>query len=203
MRENHIKRGTIREDGKVFWCYDERSKNPEVWIDKDVYKNRHEKDKIRSKKWNADNLDKFKSNSKRWNQRNRERCREYCKKWRSKNKKRKREYESQLKKLSTLYGITQSIRALVLTKFREGGYTKKSKVYEIIGCSYDDFKKHIESQFQEGMSWQNHNRYGWHLDHIIPCASAKTEEELIKLNHYTNYQPLWAKDNMTKGSKIL
>ena len=203
MRENHIKRGTIREDGKVFWCYDKRLKNPEVWLDKYVYKDRYEKDNIRSKKWNYDNLDKFKNNSKRWNQKNRERCREYCKRWRSKNKKRKREYESQLKMLSPLYGITQSIRALVLTKFRERGYTKKSKVYKIIGCSYDDFKKHIESQFKEGMTWENHNRYGWHLDHIIPCASAKTEEELIKLNHYTNYQPLWAKDNMTKGTKLL
>ena len=203
MRENHIKRGTIREDGKVFWCYDNRLKNPEVWLDQYVYKDRYKKDKIRSKKWNYDNLDKFKNNSKRWNQKNRERCREYCKRWRSKNKKRKREYESQLKMLSPLYGITQSIRALVLTKFRERGYTKKSKVYKIIGCSYDDFKKHIESQFKEGMTWENHNRYGWHLDHIIPCASAKTEEELIKLNHYTNYQPLWAKDNMTKGSKLL
>jgi len=203
MRENQIKRGTIREDGKIFWCIDNRLKNPEIWLDQNAYQNRHNKDKIRSKKWNSDNLHKVKSNSKSWNQRNKDKCREYCKKWRSKNKKRKREYESQLKKLSPLYGITQSIRALVLTKFREGGYTKKSKVYEMLGCSYADFKKHIESQFKEGMSWKNHNRHGWHLDHIIPCASANSEQELIKLNHYTNYQPLWAKDNMTKGSKLL
>lgn len=47
------------------------------------------------------------------------------------------------------------------------------------------------------------DNYGeWHLDHIIPISSAKTEEEVIKLNHYTNFQPLWAEDNWNKGNKI-
>ncbi len=53
------------------------------------------------------------------------------------------------------------------------------------------------------MSWDNHTKYGWHIDHIIPLASAKTEEELKSLCHYTNLQPLWAKENLSKGAKII
>jgi hypothetical protein len=62
-------------------------------------------------------------------------------------------------------------------------------------------KKHLEIQFIEGMSWENQGK--WHIDHKIPLSSAKTEEEVYKLCHYTNLQPLWAEDNLKKGSKIL
>jgi len=51
------------------------------------------------------------------------------------------------------------------------------------------------------MSWEN---YGdWHIDHIIPISSAKNNDEVYKLNHYTNFQPLWALDNMKKSNKII
>lgn len=73
----------------------------------------------------------------------------------------------------------------------------------ILGCSWQTLKEHIESKFTEDMTWDNHGQYGWHLDHIIPLASAKTEEELYKLNHYTNLQPLWWRDNIIKSDKIL
>jgi hypothetical protein len=51
------------------------------------------------------------------------------------------------------------------------------------------------------MNWQNHGE--WHFDHIYPVSLAKNEEELIKLNHYTNFQPLWKKDNLEKRNKII
>ena len=50
------------------------------------------------------------------------------------------------------------------------------------------------------MTWEN--RSDWHIDHIIPIASAITEEDVIRLNHYTNLRPLWAKDNLAKGAKM-
>jgi len=83
---------------------------------------------------------------------------------------------------------------------RNGGYTKKSTANEILGADYAKVSAHLESQFKDGMSWEN--RSEWHIDHIIPLASAKNEDELIKLFHYTNLQPLWAIDNLKKGAII-
>jgi len=80
------------------------------------------------------------------------------------------------------------------------GFSSKPKTQEMLGCDWDIFIAHIESKFKDGMSWEN--RSDWHIDHIIPLDSAKTMEELEKLAHYTNTQPLWAQDNLRKGAKI-
>jgi hypothetical protein len=77
---------------------------------------------------------------------------------------------------------------------------KTKSTSQILGCDWQTFKKHIQNQFQEGMTWDNHGE--WHYDHIIPMSSAQTEEEVYKLNHYTNIQPLWAEDNLKKSDKI-
>ena len=80
----------------------------------------------------------------------------------------------------------------------------KNKTHnEVMGCSSEFLKEYLEKQFTEKMSWENHGFYGWHIDHIVPLSSAKTEEEVYKLCHYTNLQPLWAEDNLKKGVKIL
>jgi hypothetical protein len=82
------------------------------------------------------------------------------------------------------------------TYFRNGGFTKKTRTYEILGCSFEEFKSHLESKFELWMNWENRGlyngevNYGWDLDHIIPISSAETEEDIIKLNHYTNLRPL-------------
>ena len=80
------------------------------------------------------------------------------------------------------------------------GKNKKSS-FEYVGCSIGELKKHLSFQFTEGMSWEN---YGdWHIDHIKPCASfdLSIEEEKHKCFNYSNLQPLWAKDNLKKGTK--
>lgn len=100
----------------------------------------------------------------------------------------------------SLFKMRLSIRNLIYCSMKRQGYTKSSKTYKILGCDFDTFKKHIERQFTKGMTWENHGE--WHYDHIIPISSAQTEEEVIKLNHYTNFQPLWAEDNLRKSNKI-
>jgi hypothetical protein len=67
--------------------------------------------------------------------------------------------------------------------------------------SWLEYKNYIESKFQEGMDWNNYGE--WHIDHIIPLSSASNENELERLFHYTNCQPLWAKDNLSKSDKII
>lgn len=90
---------------------------------------------------------------------------------------------------------------MIANCLKEGGFKKRPRTEQILCCSFDAFKAYIESKFKTGMTWNN--RQFWHLDHIIPLASATSEEELLKLNHYTNFQPLWADENIRKSNKIL
>jgi hypothetical protein len=99
-------------------------------------------------------------------------------------------------KLST--NISNSIRKSIYNN----GFKKHTKTHKILGCSSDKFKRHLESQFQEGMTWDNYGRNGWHIDHIYPVSKARDEEHLLELNHYTNLQPLWEKDNIAKGNRL-
>jgi hypothetical protein len=102
-----------------------------------------------------------------------------------------------------LFKLINIMRARTRLFFKSKNLKKQNSTLEIIGCAPVLLKEHLENQFTEGMSWDNHGQYGWHIDHIIPLSSAKTEEEIYKLSHYTNLQPLWAKDNLKKGDKIL
>lgn len=83
----------------------------------------------------------------------------------------------------------------------KGGYKKECRTHEILGCSFEEFKSYLESKFDIWMSWDNYGKYngefnyGWDIDHIKPISSAKTKEEIIKLNHYTNLQPLCSYTN--------
>ena len=91
-----------------------------------------------------------------------------------------------------------------LSKALHGNYKNGSAVKDL-GCTIDELKTHLESKFQSGMTWDNWSFKGWHIDHIKPLASfdLTDREQLLIACHYTNLQPLWAKDNMAKGDKII
>ena len=110
-------------------------------------------------------------------------------------------YATEKRKTDSLFKLSGNIRSLIGNSIRAQGYTKKTKTYKYLGCSFEYLKQHLERQFTKGMNWSNAGE--WHLDHIYPVSLAKDEEELIKLNHYTNFQPLWAEDNFKKGNKII
>ena len=99
------------------------------------------------------------------------------------------------------YRIEQLIRSRFL-QLRKG--KKQGRILELLGCSWEFFLKHIESQFQEGMTWENQGRNGWELDHIIPCSyfdQTDLEQQRICWN-YRNFQPLWEKDNLLKRANL-
>jgi hypothetical protein len=73
--------------------------------------------------------------------------------------------------------------------------------HNILGCTIVEFRRYISEGMKEGMTLENHGE--WHLDHIIPLKTASTEDEVIKLFHYTNYQTLWADDNWVKSTKLI
>ena len=88
---------------------------------------------------------------------------------------------------------------------RKNKTIKAKRTLEILGCSLEEFKLHLESQFKEGMTWNNYGLRGWHIDHIKPCASfdltdPKQQEECF---NYSNMQPLWCHENWAKGDKLL
>ena len=87
--------------------------------------------------------------------------------------------------------------------FRGTGKTKRTEA--LLGCTLEFFRKYLEDLFTDGMSWENYGE--WHVDHIMPLASVDSskrgwKKKIEKLCHYTNLQPLWAKDNLSKGKKI-
>ena len=125
---------------------------------------------------------------------------DYQKEYRKQNSKEiktKRNIYLQVKKeTDPLFKLTCSIRGAIRQSFKRSSYTKNSKTYKILGCSFEEVKQYLENKFEDWMSWDNRGlyngtpNYGWDIDHIIPLASATTEDELIKLNHYSNLQPL-------------
>jgi len=152
------------------------------------FKNK-EKSNARSKKYREHNKEYFYVKKKEWYKNNREKC--------SKIQKRRLENDP-------LFRFNNRLRTLIRNSFKNNKYSKNinnkpNKTESILGCSIVYFCKYIERKFTEGMSFENHGE--WHLDHITPLSSAKNVEDSILLNHYTNFQPLWAADNLKKSNK--
>ena len=106
-----------------------------------------------------------------------------------------------IKEKNPIHGTIQNLRSHIRKIRRGSGYNKNSNLSKIIGISWDEFKIYFESKFSDGMNWDNHGL--WEYDHIIPVSSAKSVDEVEKLFHYSNLQPLWKEDNRRKGNKIL
>lgn len=110
-------------------------------------------------------------------------------------------YKKNRRKTDEVYRITDNVRKAILKSFSSINQKKNTKTLNILGCSFVEFKKYIESKFENWMSWDNYGKYngqpnyGWDLDHIIPISSAKTINDVIRLNHYTNFQPLCSYNN--------
>lgn len=122
----------------------------------------------------------------------------------------KSKYAKKKRLSNPIFAISESIRRNIRCSFLRKDFSKSVRTEEIIGCSFEEFKIYLESKFEEWMSWNNRGRYngefnyGWDIDHIIPISSAKNEDDIIKLNHYTNLQPLCSKFNRDiKKDKIL
>ena len=114
-------------------------------------------------------------------------------------KRRSKKYHSDVE-----YKLRANLRSTLWGKLKAHLANKNSSALSLAGCTIEELKAHIESKFEEGMSWENWALDGWHLDHIIPCSSfdLTIEEEQKKCFHYTNLQPLWAKDNLSKHNKL-
>ncbi|MBR5322330.1 MAG: hypothetical protein IKU48_02135, partial [Clostridia bacterium] len=111
-------------------------------------------------------------------------------------------YRKQRMQNDPMFKLSVNIRHLISNSLRRQGFSKKTRTYEILGCDYDTFYKYMLETYKNiyGVEWDG--KEDVHIDHIIPLATAESEEEIIKLCHYTNLQLLKAKDNLEKRDKI-
>ena len=161
--------------------------------------------KERSRKWKKENQEHIKQYRKNFYALNSEEAKKSVKLWRNENRDRfnsyRREYKKSKREQDPFFKLRQTLSNRTTIAFKLNGWSKRSKTQEMLGADYNTVMSHIESRFKKGMTWGNQGE--WHLDHIIPLSSAKTEQELIQLCHYTNLQPLWAEENLSKGDKII
>jgi len=152
-----------------------------------------EKTKIQSKMYYDLNKDKKKKQSKIYRDTNKNKIREYRKKRNIKNRYR---YNNDIK-----YKITQTLRNRFYMSIKNN--FKAGSVVRDLGCSIDELKSYLETKFQPGMTWDNYGLYGWHIDHIKPLSSfdLTDRKQMLEACHYTNLQPLWAKDNLSKSDR--
>lgn len=110
-------------------------------------------------------------------------------------------YEKNRKLIDPIFKLIKTLRTRLYCALKNKKADKKCRTKQLTGCELPFLKEYLEAKFTEGMSWENHGE--WHLDHIKPCCSfdLKNEEEQKKCFHYTNLQPLWATENLTKGGK--
>lgn len=122
------------------------------------------------------------------------------KEWHSNN----RDAVNERKRNRYAKNIQHKMAELLRTRLRKclKGNSKISSTLEYLGCSLEELQNHLESQFQEGMTWDNWTIEGWHIDHIKPLASfdLSKEEDIYAACHYTNLQPLWSEENIRKGA---
>lgn len=186
--------------------------------------NNRELIRARERQKRIDNGDEIRRKDREYRAKNRQKHRDLNKRWRDNNKEKlkilKKEYAtnnrdvinkwvSDYKKENPLFKLGVQTRSLIATKFSilsKGLKVKSKKSEEILGCTMEEFKNHIEKQFTNWMSWDNYgncetNDYdcSWHLDHIVPVSYAKNEKEFYMLNHWSNFQPKCGKKNLEKN----
>jgi hypothetical protein len=195
-----FKRGDIRSDGYRFWQYHNRKKISgdyymrECWLSPEKYndtiekKRIHNRNRMRVLRKNPDFVLKEKEKDKN-------------PEIKKKKLERLRKWQNNKRATDPIFMLKKDISSRIRESFKYKNCRKNSKTSKILGCSYKFFASYIEARFAEGMSWNN--RSEWHIDHIVPLASAKTKSDLIKLNHFSNLRPLWARDNIIKSDKPL
>jgi hypothetical protein len=163
----------------------------------------------KKKKYYLDNKSIILQTRKSHYEKNKEDKKSYQKEYQKKNKEKRNKYLYERRQNDEIFRLITNIRNLILNSFYELGFSKNSKTNEILGCDFEQLKNHLESKFEGWMNWENRGlyngglNYGWDIDHIEPISNAKTIEDLYRLNHYTNLQPLCSKINRDiKKNKI-
>ncbi len=152
---------------------------------------------------------KNKKRNQEWRQKNPDKVKEYAikhtNKWRKENREiyleKKRKWNRHLYENNINYKLGTLLRTRIWSSLKKQGLKKKDSTMFLVGCSKEELIKHLESQFKDGMSWENWSLNGWHIDHIRPCSSFDLSDpaQVKECFHYSNLQPLWAIENLKKS----
>lgn len=218
-------RNECKECRKIFMKeYSLKNKNILLEYSKEYRKNNKEKIKELNKNYQLKNREELLKKKKEYNNKNKEtikqkrkefilnnkelvasRKKDYYENNKIKENKRKNNWAKNKLKNDKLFKLQFNIRVLIRVSIKNAGFLKsnlkKNKTVLILGCDILTFKLFLENKFIDNMSWENYGK--WHIDHIIPASYAKTEDDVYKLNHYTNFQPLWAFNNLSKGNRYV
>ena len=176
--------------------YEKRQANPEI----------REKEIQRKKQYILNNPEKHAQSQHNWYLKNKGEHRAYGKNYYNNNKERIRDKarirEQERRKEDLVFKIKKALRSRLRSALRSK--SKKGSAVKDLGCSIEEVIQYLESKFFPGMSWENWAPHGWHIDHIIPLSrfDLTKPDEVKKACHYTNLQPLWAFENLSKGAKL-
>ena len=164
----------------------------------------NKKNKEKIKEYYIKNKEKINEQRKEYIIKNKEKIKEKRKEYRIKNKEKINEQRKERIKTDLNFKFRSYIRTRLINAIKRQYGLKAQSSMELLGCSIEDARQHLESKFDLFMTWENHGSY-WHIDHIIPCASfdLTDPEQQKKCFHYTNLQPLEAIENIKKSDKIL
>jgi hypothetical protein len=172
------------------------------------------KDPDYQKKWRAKNAEKLKSDKKLWYEKNKElsilRARQRYQEKKEHILEQTKQYKIIQRKKDPIFRIREAMRSLINGGYKKHSHKKNTKTQDLLGCTWDEYYKHIESLWEPWMNWNNFGQYKsdkirrWNIDHITPLNSANGDlKKLIKLLHYTNCRPLCSQANLEKGAKLL
>ncbi len=168
------------------------------------YQEHKEKIKARTKKYYRENKEEISKKQKQRYRDNAESLKEKARKYQQENKESRniylRKYIKEKRATDEAFHIVFSLRHRMRQAIKAQSGEKALKSMELLGCTPKEACNHLESLWTEGMTWDNYGANGWHIDHIKPCDAfdLTNPEEQKECFHYTNLQPLWAKDNLKK-----
>lgn len=178
----------------------EKRKEKVLQQKKEYYLKKKQEILLARKEYYEKNIEKKREYNKEYKQKNidklRERSRLYHRKHASSLSRKKKERIEN----DHLLTFKEKMRMLVKNSFYRLKHNKRVKTVDMLGADWETVREHIVSQFKDGMTWEAFVAGEIHIDHIKPLATATCAEDIVKLNHYTNLQPLWALDNLQKGA---
>lgn len=214
----NMKRGHRRDDGMIFWGFQDPHPDGScrmVWMSESDFESKRsaEIERLRTryaskkdehlqktKEYQVKNADVIREARRRYRQQNASKIKAAKQAYAANNKEKIAKALAERRASNPIVRMANSMRRSI-RRYLDAGQKGEMSSFEIIGCSKDDLRNHLQSKFKDGMTWENYGKH-WHIDHIVPLISARTSDDVKRLCHWTNLQPLTAFENISKGAKI-